>query len=454
MAQTSAELRMTEGSIPKHIIRFAVPLFLGNLFQQLYNAADTLIVGRLLGDSALAAVSSSGSLLFLLVGFFSGIFMGAGVVISQYYGAKDVSGMRRAVHSTLLFALASGVFLTIAATLLAPQILVWMDTPPEVLPRAVSYVRVYFSGVLSMILYNACMSIMQAVGDSRHPLYYLIISSLINIVLDILFIAAFHYDVGSAALATVISQFVSVFLCLFRLMRIDADYRIDLRALRFDGEMLGKIIRYGLPSGFQNSIIAFANVVVQSNINAFGEAAMAGCGAYAKIEGFAFLPVTCFTAAITTFVGQNLGAQEYERTKKGARFGILVAIVMAECIGLCIYVTAPFLIGLFTDGAEAIAFGVDKAHICSVFFCLCAMSHCFAAVLRGAGRAVVPMLAMMCCWCVIRVSILAICVPIFKDIAIVNWVYPITWALCAGALFVYYKKADWMHGVADVPKKV
>lgn len=444
MQKKSGELRMTEGPIGRKIIAFAIPLFLGNLFQQLYNTADTLIVGRLLGDSALAAVSSSGSLLFLIVGFFGGIAMGAGVVMAQYFGADDPDNLSCAAHTTLTAALIAGVFLSVFGVLMAPQILIWMDTPAEVLVQSTAYVRVYFAGVMGMVLYNACMGIMQAVGDSKHPLYYLIFSSCLNVVLDIIFIAAFDFGVGSAAAATVIAQFCSVGLCLFRLMRIDAPYRIRLSALGIRREMLLRIIRYGLPSGFANSVIAFANVIVQSNINAFGEMAMAGCGAYAKIEGFAFLPITCFTSAITTFVGQNLGAKEYSRTRAGARFGVLTAMGIAQCIGLIIFTLAPLLIGAFATGEEAIAFGVEKARTCALFYFLLAASHCLAAVMRGAGRATVPMTVMLVCWCVIRVTILTIVTPLVGDIWIVNWVYPITWTLSTAALGVYYFRVDWM----------
>ncbi len=443
--KNNGELRMTEGPIGRKIISFAIPLFLGNLFQQLYNTADTLIVGRLLGDSALAAVSSSGSLLFLIVGFFGGIAMGAGVVMAQYFGADDNENLSCAAHTTLTAASMAGVFLSVLGTLLAPQILIWMDTPPEVLVQSTVYVRVYFMGVLGMVLYNACMGIMQAVGDAKHPLYYLIFSSCLNVVLDIVFIAVFHFGVGSAAAATVIAQFCSVALCLFRLMRIDAPYRIRLSRLGIRWNILSRIVRYGLPSGFANSVIALANVIVQSNINAFGEMAMAGCGAYAKIEGFAFLPITCFTSAITTFVGQNLGAEEYERTRAGARFGVLTAMGIAQCIGLIIFVLAPFLIGAFATGTEAIAFGAEKARTCALFYFLLAASHCLAAVMRGAGRATVPMTVMLVCWCVIRVAILSIVTPLVGDIWIVNWVYPITWTLSTAALGVYYFRVDWMR---------
>lgn len=437
-------VKMTEGSISGKIIKFAVPLFFGNLFQQLYNTADSLIVSNKLGAVALGAVSATSMLIFLLIGFFQGLSMGAGVLISQFFGAEDYRNMRRAIHTNLLFSIAVGVFLSVTGVLVSPMILRWMSTPESIYDGALEYIQVYFAGALSMVMYNACMSIMQAVGDSKHPLYYLIISSITNVVLDIIFIMGFGWGVWSAAFATVISQFLSVFLCLLRLFRSKDESRISLKELKPDFRMLWMIIRYGFPSGVQNSIIALANVVVQSNINYFGDMAVAGCGAYSKIEGFAFLPITSFTAAISTFVGQNMGAKDYKRAKKGARFGVLVSMGLAEIIGILFFVFAPYLIMAFTRDQEAVAFGVDKTRICSLFYCLLAASHSFSAVLRGAGKAVVPMVTMLSFWCVIRVGFLFVMVPITESIAVVNWVYPLTWALSTITLLIYYLKADWL----------
>lgn len=437
---------MTEGPIASQMIKFALPLFLGNLFQQLYNIVDTLIVGQLLGNTALAAVSSTGSLVMLLVGFFAGTGMGGGVVISRYFGAKDTPRMQRAIYTSLAFGIVAGLAVTVFGVLLSPQILVWMDTPPEVMEQSVAYIRVYFMGGLGMVLYNTCMGVMRSVGDSKHPLEYLIISSVLNVVLDLVMISVFHWGVAGAALATIISQFVSVILCMIRLVRVKDVYQVHLRLIRFDKEMLKLIVKYGLPSGMQNSIISLANVVVQTNINAFGEMAMAGCGAYSKVEGFAFLPINSFCMAITTYVGQNLGAKEYERVKKGARFGIACSMGLAELVGVVMVALAPMLIGAFTSEPEAIAFGVGRARACGLFFFLLAYSHSVSAVLRGAGRAVVPMVTMMVFWCFVRVAFLTIMTPIVQSIAVVDWVYPLTWSMTSVTLLLYYLKADWLYG--------
>ena len=293
---------MTKGSIVKHMIYFALPLLLGNLFQQLYNTVDSLIVGNFLGSSALAAVSSSGSLIFMLIGFLSGISSGAGVIISRYFGAEDIKNVHRAVHTTVAFGIVAGLLMTAAGVLMSPQILIWMGTPESVMGESVIYLQIYFSGSFGVVMYNIFVGILQAIGDSRHPLYYLIISSVINVVLDILFIRMYHTGVGGAALATVISQAVSAILCMIQLICTKGSHKLQIKEIKFNRNILGQIIRIGLPSGVQNSIIAFANIIVQSYINAFGEMAMAGYGAYSKIEGFGFLPINSFTMAMTTFV--------------------------------------------------------------------------------------------------------------------------------------------------------
>ncbi len=438
---------LTEGCIWKQIISFAFPLFVGNLFQQLYNTADSLIVGNFLGSNALAAVSSSGNLIFLMVGFFQGISVGAGVVISKYYGAKDYWEVKKAVHTTVAFGLAAGIFLTIFGTLMTSRILIWMGTPADVLPESTVYFRIYFMGSLSFVMYNVFVGILQSIGDSRHPLIYLVISSVINVLLDLLFVAVLGMGVGSAAVATILSQFFSAFLCLYRLTcKSPEEYRVYIRQIRFNLPMLRQIISNGLPAGFQNSIISLANVIVQSNINKFGKMAVAGSGAYSKIEGFGFLPITCFAMALTTFISQNLGAKQYDRAKKGARFGILCSVIMAELVGIFIYFTIPALISAFNRTPEVIAYGTIHARITTLFYFLLAFSHCIAGILRGAGKAAVPMLTMLCFWCIVRVSYITIIVHFIPVINVIFWAYPLTWSLSSIVFLIYFLKADWVHG--------
>ena len=438
--------RLTEGNLYRLILEFAFPVFLSQVFQQLYNTVDSLIVGRFLGTEALAAVSSSGTLIFLMISFFSGTSLGAGVVISRHFGAGEKEKVSRAIHTTVTLGLIAGVFLTIAGVAFTPTLLRWMDTDPDVMPQAVEYFRFYFMGVLAVVEYNFCKDIMNALGDSRRPLYYLIVSSVLNIVLDLLFVAGFHWGVWSAAAATTISQVVSVLLCLRHLRKKGTIYQLQLKKLGLDRRMLREILRFGLPSGIQNSVIGLANVIVQTNINSFGKIATAAYGSYTKIEGFAFLPVTSFTMALTTFTSQNLGARKYDRARKGSRFGILSSMALAELIGVGIYLAAPLLIGLFSDSPEVIAIGTSQARTEALFYFLLAFSHAVAAVCRGAGKAFVPMSIMLAIWCVVRISYITIMMQFIRELSMIYWAYPLTWGISSVIYLFYYLFSDWIHG--------
>ena len=420
---------MTEGNTYSLMLGFALPTLLSEVFQQLYNTADAFIVGKCLGTSALAAVTSSGTLIFLLVSFFIGMSMGAGVVISRYFGAKKEDEVSRAIHTVLAFGIVSGILLTVVGVAFTPTFLKWMQTDPEVMPQAVEYFRYYFLGAMALVLYNICRSIINALGDSRRPLYYLIFSSLLNIVLDVLFLGVFGWGVWSAAAATVLSQMASVVFCMAYLLQKGNIFTVDLRKIRFHRDMLFEIVRYGLPSGVQNSVIAFANVIVQSQINSFGKLAMAAYGTHAKIEGFAFLPITSFNMACTTFISQNLGAKQYDRAKSGARFSIFAAVFLAEAIGVCYFIFAPAFIGFFDQTPGVIAFGVQQARTVALFYCLLAFSHSVAAVCRGAGKAFVPMCVMLSVWCVVRILYIIIVMRLTGEIRYIYWAYPLTWGI-------------------------
>lgn len=447
MAAINRSTDMTTGSIWKRMVSFAVPVFLGNLCQQLYNTVDSVIVGKFVGKQALAAVASSGNLIFMMTGFFMGLFIGAGIVIAQYFGARNYEKVRSAVHTDIAFALCCGVLLTLLGVFFTPTLLTWMRTPADVLDTSILYFRLYFLGSLATILYNAGMGILQAVGDSRSPLYYLVISSAVNVALDLLFVGAMDMGVAGAAVATVISQVVSAVLCIIKLTRSDGPYRLEIKRIGFDLPLLKKITSQGVPSGVQNSIIAIANVVVQSNINTFGSDAMAGCGSYSKVEGFVFLPITAFAMALTTFIGQNLGAGQFDRAKQGARIGILCSMAMAELIGVALFFLAPYAMRLFNDDLAVVAIGVRQSHIESLFFCFLAFAHGVSAVLRGAGRAQVPMYTMLGCWCILRVSYITLALKVWPDIATIFWAYPITWSVSCVVFLLYYLKADWVHAL-------
>lgn len=442
--QSNAML-MTEGSIYKKIITFALPIFWGNLFQQLYNVVDSLIVGNFLGKEALAAISSTGSLIFLLVGLVGGIFSGAGVVISQYFGAGNIKEVQRAIHTTIWFGLIAGIVLTLLGTILSPQILRLMGTPESVFPNAVTYVRIYFGGILTIVMYNTASGIFQAVGDSKRPLYFLIVSSIVNVVLDLVFVVGLNMGIGGAAIATVIAQAVSAILAFRYLMCTKDIYKVSIKKIALHTDMLKKILQVGIPAGVQNSVIALANIVVQSNINSFDAIAVAGCGAYSKIEGFVFIPITSFAMSMTVFIGQNLGAGQYERAKKGTYFGIAVSTLIAEVVGIIFFITAPSLIALFNSDTQVVAYGTLQARTIALFFFLLAFSHCIAGILRGAGKSIIPMIVMLTCWCIIRVIYVSVATHFIHDIQVIFWAYPLTWSLSSIIFLIYYLKSDWMY---------
>jgi len=440
-----APVSMLEGSIWKGMVYFAIPIFFGNLFQQLYNTADTFIVGNFIGKEALAAVSSSGHLIFMLTGFLNGVAMGGSILVAKYFGARDYKSMRTAIETSLAFAFVGGLVMSALGVILSPALLRLMNTPADVMPNSVAYFRTYFLGAVATFVYNICMGILQAVGDSKHPLYYLVFSSVLNVCLDLLFVGVFRWGVASAALATVISQAVSAILCLLQLSRTREVYRVDLRKLRIHGSTLRQIVRLGLPSGLQNCAISIGNVVVQSNINIFGANAIAGCGSYSKIEGFVLMPMMCFSMALSTFVGQNLGARQYDRVRKGAKFGLICAVIIAELTGILIFFFAPSLLRLFNDDPAVIAYGTSQARIESLLYFLVSYSNCAAGVLRGAGKTNVPMMTMFGCWCLVRVTVVSALVHVFQTITVIFIMYPVTWLLSSTVFMIYYNKADWIH---------
>ena len=433
------------GSIAGKLIAFMLPLLLGNLFQQLYNAADTLIVGNFLGPDALAAVSSSGSLIFMMVGFFNGMAVGAGVVISRAYGAGDRDRLDRAIASDIAFGIIAGLVITIFAVLFTPLILRWISTPEVLLPISASYFRIYSAGIFFSVMYNVLMGVMNALGDSRHPLYYLIVSSLINIMLDLIFVGVFGLGVGSAAFATIASQAASSMLCLRRLMKGVGGVSVDLKAIRIDVRELRSIIRFGLPSGMQNSIVGFANTVIQASVNGFPAAAIAGFGVYAKIEGFVLLPITSFSLAFTTFMAQMTGSGDLRRARRGAWEGMAMNLAVSELVGALLFVSAPLLVGLFTSDYAVIAYGVRQARLEAFFYFLVAISHGSAGMLRGSGKAFVPMLVMLLSWCVIRVIYVRAVLSFHHDILVIYSAYPLTWLVSSLIFLAYLARGRWLR---------
>lgn len=436
---------LTTGPIGREILAFAIPLFLGQLLQQLYNVADAWVVGNFADNNAFAAVSSTGSMTFLVIGFFNGVATGGGVVISKYFGAKNYAAVDKAVHTNFLFGIIASVLATGVGLAIVPWLLRIMKTPDEVMPESLTYLRIYFAGVSTIIMYNIGMAIMRALGDSIHPLYYLILSSIVNIILDLLFVAVLGWGVAGAGIATVIAQGISAILCIVRMCRLDGIGRLRLSSLKYYPDYMGEVIAQGLPNGVQNSVISIGNMVVQTNINSFGSYAMSGVGAYSKIEGFAFLPITSMSISLPTFIGQNLGAKKYERAKKGAAFGIVSGVLMAEIIGVIFFNFAPQLLRFFVNVDEAVLIGEGHAKRISLFFCLLAFSHCAAGVLRGCGKSIVPMITMLAFWCGVRIVYVTTTLHFIPKFSVISWAYPLTWSLSSIVFLIFLLKSDWVH---------
>ena len=373
--QQKKTLLMTEGSTWKSILLFSVPLILGDLLQRLYNTADSIIVGNFLGSNALAAVGSSGSPIYLLIGFSQGVAVGAGVVVSQYLGAKDKKETRIAVHTSLAIAVILGLILTVGGIAVSRSLLVWMNTPEEVLGDAVTYMKLYFGGVLFSVVYNMSAGILNAACASNT-----------NIIRDLVLIAGLKMGVAGAAIATDISQLVSCVLSLRFLMKVDADYKVELSAIRPDQRMTSRIIRIGLPTGIQNMVISFSNVLVQSSVNSYGAAAMAGFAAYMKIDGFNILPVTSFSMAATTFVGQNYGAGNLKRVKNGMWVTLGMGVLYTLCTGALLLAFQNPIMHLFTSDETVVAFGCSAMHyFCPFYFLLAILRRWWCRSSRSAS---------------------------------------------------------------------
>lgn len=439
-------VNLTEGSVARGLWQFTLPLMLGQLLQQLYNAADAWVIGNYADNASFAAVSAGGSLTFLVVGFFNGISIGGGVVISRYYGAGDHERVSRAIHTNVFFGIVASLIATILTVLFTPVILVWMQTPQQVLAYSITYFRIYFAGISMIILYNIFMAIMRAVGDSVHPLYYLCISSVVNVVLDLFLVAVLHMGVTGAALATVISQGLSAVLCLIRMQKTGGYMRIHPKLLKYDSVMMKQVLYQGLPAGIQNSALSIGNIVVQANINSFGEYAMSGMGAHAKIEGFVFIPILSISNALSTFVSQNLGAGKARRAKKGAALGTVAGIVMAVLMGAGMYILAPHLIRIFTSEPQSIEYGVTYMRIVTIFYILLTFSHEATGILRGLGKSVIPMLGMFGFWCVFRILYVTIALHFIPDFRVICWAYPLTWLGTTTVFAAVLMRTEWKTG--------
>lgn len=439
----SKAVSMTKDSISKSMILFSIPIFIGQLFQQLYSIVDSLVVGNFVGTEALGAVSATGALTFLFTGLISGIFLGAGVLISKYFGADDLDSTSKAIHTSVAFSIVCGIILTVLGVLITPIILRVMKTPDNIIDQSILYLKIIFAGSIFSVGFNCASGIYQAVGNTKTPLYFLIISSILNVILNIIFIVVLKFGVDGAAYATIISQAVSMILAFLFLFKSNQIYKINIKHIKFHPGYVLDIINYGLPAGVQNSVISLANIVVQSNINSFGDDAIAGVGSYVRLEGIIFIPVTSFGFALTTFVSQNIGANQPQRVKQGAKFGMIVSILLSVLLGLILFIFAPQLISLFSRNPDVIYYGVGRARTSMAFFFLLAFSNGASSIIRGAGRSLTPMLIMLVCWCILRVIFIQTLMFISPNIYIVFWAYPFSWFLSSVIFVFILKYTNW-----------
>ncbi len=434
---------MTQGSISRLLFAFAVPLMLGNLFQQLYNTVDSLIVGNFVSKQALAAVGCTGPIINTLIGLFSGLATGASVVISQYYGARDNEKLGEAVHTTVMITLVTCVVLTIVGVWATPLMLELMDTPADVIGEAELYLRIYFGGVAGLLLYNIGSGILRAVGDSTRPLYFLIFSAVMNTVLDLFFVAVLKQGIAGAAIATIISQFVSAILVMLLLMRSKEPYRLVVSQLRMHKGMLRRICNIGIPSSLQMGITAFSNIFVMGYINHFESSCMAGWTAYNKLDALAMLPMQSLSLALTTFVGQNLGAGELKRAKAGPRYGLIMGFTVMVIILVPMMIFAPQLTALFNDDKEVIEFGTLFVRLCSPFYVAFVINQVYSGALRGAGDAKNTMFIMLFSFVVFRQIYLFIVSRLGATAGVIALGYPMGWMMCSALLLIYYYHGRW-----------
>lgn len=434
------DVDMTEGNITRHIVSFALPLLVGNIFQQLYNTVDTWVVGNFVSNEAFSAVGTVGPIINMLIGFFMGLSSGAGVVISQFYGAKREKEVNRAVHTSILMTLILGVFFTLIGLFMAPYMLKLMKTPAEVFPESKAYLTIYFSGIMGLMLYNIGAGILRAVGDSQRPFYYLVVCAIMNTVLDLVFVLEFNMGVEGVALATIISQAISAVLVIIALMRSNSCIRLELRSLRIHWDMLGKIVTVGIPAALQMAVTSFSNIFVQSYINHFGADCMSGWTAYAKVDQLLFLPMQSIALASTTFVGQNLGRNQPERSREGVSVALKIAMVATVITMIPVLIFAAPIVGFFNDKPEVIEYGTILLRWLSPFYLLCCFNQIYSGALRGAGNSRAPMIIMLCSFVAFRQIYLFAMSRICNEVIPIAMSYPAGWLLCSALTGIYYHK--------------
>lgn len=445
MNQNIKENRITEGVIWKQLLLFFFPILIGTFFQQLYNTVDTIIVGQYVGTEALAAVGTTSTLINLLVGFFVGLSSGATVIISQYFGGGDWKNLSRAVHTSIALALAGGGIIMVLGLLTARPSLGLLGVPEEIMDGALTYLHIYYGGIIFCMIYNVGTGVLRAIGDSRMPLYVLIVCCLVNIVLDLLFVVAFHWGVMGVALATVFSQVASALLIMVRLMCTRESYRVELKHIRFDRNILRNVIRIGLPAGLQSVMYSFSNLIIQASINSFGTDAIASWAAIGKIDGFIWMVMGAFGISITTFVGQNFGAGKYDRVKRSVRVCLGITLGVTVSLSVLMLLFMEPLLRFFTGDEAVISIGQSFLRILGPSYFLFVFIEIFSGAIRGAGEALQPMLITTFGVCGLRVLWIFAAVPLLPTMQMVAMNYPVTWAVTGLVFTIYYFRMNWLR---------
>ena len=437
-------MSMTEGNILKILLLFSVPIILGNLLQQLYNTVDSIIVGNYVGSNALAAVSSSTALINLLISFSQGISVGAGVIVSHSIGADDNKKIQLSVHTAIMISILFGAFLSIISFIFTPQLLQWMKTPNEIIPESVTYLRLFSLGMIFNIVYNMEAGILNAVGNSKRSLLYLGIASVINIILDLIFVKVLGMGVSGAAIATNISQLISCVLAFRFLTKVSDVYKVYLNKIKLHKKTAEEIIKLGLPTGIQNMVIYLSNVLIQSAVNIFGTDTIAGFGAFLKVDGFNVLPVLSLGMAATTFVGQNCGARKKDRVKKGLLITIIIGIIYAASTGILLLTFSQPIMQLFTQDKEIINIGIKAMKYFCPFYSLLAILQLLAGTIRGAGKTMPPMIILLFSLCIFRIIWIQFILPLNNVIDSVYILYPVSWGIGTILIGIYTWKAKWL----------
>lgn len=437
---------ITDGVIWQQLLLFFFPILFGTFFQQLYNTADAMIVGKFVGKEALSAVGgTTGTLINLLVGFFVGMSSGAAVVVSQSYGAKEDQQVRKSVHTAFCLALAGGVMLLIIGEIFTPAAIRAMGAPEEILGYSVTYLRIYFLGIIGNLVYNMGAAILRAVGDSKRPLYFLVASCLTNIALDLLFVVCFHMEVAGAALATIMSQILSAVLVMITLIRTKESYRFIPKELRVEPVLLKRIIKIGLPAGLQSMMYSISNILIQANINGYGTNTIASWAVYGKIDGIFWMTMDAMGISVTTFAGQNFGAGKIKRLKKGTYVGLLMSTIITAVLGVFMFTAGPVLISLFTNDVDVMAESMSIIRFLVPFWFCYICVNVYPCTLRGVGDALIPMLIICVGTCILRVLWVFGAGAVHPGLYTTLTSYPLSWTITSLAFLVYYYRFSAMR---------